>query len=48
MKISLAKTKKAAEYAVGEGKGNYMVADASGVDEESDEGASAVKVAGMG
>ena len=45
--ISLDKTNKAAEDASSEEKGNYMVAEASGVDEEGDEGESAIKVAGM-
>ena len=48
MGLSLAKTKKEAEDAGEEEEVNFTEEEASEVDEESDEGASAVKVAGMG
>ena len=48
MGLSLDNTEKAAEDASAEEDGNCMEAEASEEDEESDEGASAVKVAGMG
>ena len=52
MRISLAETNKAEECleedAEAEGEGNCLEAEASEVDEESDEGTSSVKLAGMG
>ena len=48
MGLSLADTKKAVEYTAAEEEVNFLVAEAYGVDEESDDVASAVKVAGMG
>ena len=48
MGLSLDNTEKAAEYASAEEYGNCMEAEASEEDEESDEGASAVKVADVG
>ena len=44
MGISLARTNKAAEYAAEEEEGNCLVAEVSGVDEESDEDKLAVKL----
>ena len=48
MGISLSETNKSEEYSEAQEEGNSPKAEASEVDEESDEGASAVKVAGMG
>ena len=48
MGLSLAVTKKASKYASEEEEVNFIVLEAYGVDEESYEGESALKVDGMG
>ena len=48
MGISLSETNKSEEYSEAQEEGNSPKAEASEVDEESDEEVSAVKVVGMG